>query len=159
MRNKRTNRRYWYHVTDTKHWGESIILNPRIPVRLGEDEPQIERICVAPTVAQCISAVRPEESFLCIYRTATPVSAYWPNGVSDYRITQEKWLLRPTRFVNVGYIDDYITNALYSIFSKLGYACGDKTNLHKQKNILNDYKRFLANHFPKIQKKPICHYF
>jgi len=98
-------RKYWYHVSTTlkgKHirlipWGEDEASN-----RSG-DEPRGKRICVAPTVEQCITAIPYYMATVCtIYRTKSPVEAHRPKNVFDSRVTNEGWLKHPTNFVKIG---------------------------------------------------------
>lgn len=98
-------KRYWYHVSTTLKnntihlipWGDEDGFN-----RSG-DEPSGNRICVSPTIEQCITAI-PYDPFcvLKIYRTKDKVKALRPIGVFDSKITKEGWLLEPTTFVLLG---------------------------------------------------------
>lgn len=99
------NRRYWYHVSTTlekKHerlvpWDEKEGFN-----RSG-DEPHGKRICVAPSIEQCITAI-PYclGTILTIYRTKLPVKATRATGIFDVKVTEEGWLQKPTSFVKRG---------------------------------------------------------
>lgn len=101
------NRRYWYHVSTTlekKHerlvpWDEKKGFN-----RSG-DEPPGKRICVAPSIEQCITAI-PYclGTILTIYRTKSLAKARKAIGVYDVKITEEGWIEKPTSFVKVGII-------------------------------------------------------
>lgn len=98
-------RLYWYHVSTTLKqkyvtlvpWDENKGFNR------GGAEPLGKRICVAPTIEQCITAVPYilETSFN-IYRTKSPIIADHPKGVFDSIVTQEGWLHKPTKFVKIG---------------------------------------------------------
>jgi len=67
------------------------------------DEPSGKRICVAPSVEQCITAIPYYlGTILTIYRTKSPVKAKKAKGVFDVKITQEGWIQIPTSFVKVG---------------------------------------------------------
>lgn len=92
---------YYYHVT-LQDWPAKIRLRPRLS---GENrspsEPNIKRICVAPTMAQCIVAL--DRTMLNgpikFYRTREKVIVSEPYGISDVHITNEKWLTKPTTFI------------------------------------------------------------
>lgn len=98
-------RRYWYHASDTldepqirlipRNWGENR----------SDGEPDTTRICVAPTIEQCITALPYTfRTKLTIYRTKSPVQASCPDGVFDSNITKEGWLLKKTSFIKMGTI-------------------------------------------------------
>jgi len=78
-------------------WGENDGFNR------GGQEPEGERICVAPTVEQCLTAIPYTLDARCtIYRTKHRVKADKPKKVFDAKVTQEGWLHDPTTFVKVG---------------------------------------------------------
>lgn len=102
-------KRFLYHIT-TERWGPKRRLiplpddHPKIVGR-GPDEPEIARICVSLSPADCLSAIywyidrwKP----LQIYRTARKVHYVNPWSVHDSHITNEKWLITPTVFVKEG---------------------------------------------------------
>lgn len=99
-------RRYWYHVSTTLKlkklklipWDDS---NPKAFNRSG-DEPRGARICVAPTIEQCMTAV-PYDLYAeyNIYRTKSRVIAKRSKEVYDSTITQEGWIEKPTVFVRI----------------------------------------------------------
>lgn len=101
-------KRYWYHISttlkkDVEHlipWGNKKGCNR------SDYEPDGERICVAPTIEQCITAVPYilSQTFT-IYRTNACVKAMKPHGVFDMKVTGEGWLQIPTTFVKVGSLD------------------------------------------------------
>jgi hypothetical protein len=95
--------RYWYHVSTTLSRKE-IKLFPRLDGDNRDDaEPRIARICVAPSIEQCLTAVpyTLNDSFN-IYRTKEMCMADMPYDVFDAHITQEGWIKVPTVFVKVG---------------------------------------------------------
>jgi len=101
-------KRYWYHVSTTlkdKHirlipWDEDKGFNR------GGCEPDGKRICVAPSVEQCITAVPYIlETKFNIYRTKSKLKADRPKDVFDSEVTQEGWLHEPTSFVKIGMIN------------------------------------------------------
>lgn len=95
--------RYYYHLTENKHWGDSVILQPQDSgCNRGAYEPLIPRTCVAPSLFHCLCAVpfRYCRDYK-LYRTKIPIQAYYPFGVYDMIYTQEKWILEPCEFVFV----------------------------------------------------------
>jgi hypothetical protein len=98
--------RYWYHISCTLKQN-NVKLFPRVEgFNRDEREPSIKRICVAPSIEQCITAV---PYFLGdhfeIYKTKHKVVATKPQGVFDSNITKEGWLLKPTEFIKLGSIN------------------------------------------------------
>ena len=98
-------KRYWYHVSTTLKskyvhlipWDDSKGFN-RDPT-----EPEGKRICVSPTIEQCITAIPYDlETKINIYRTRSPVIADKPKKVFDVKVTNEGWLHNPTSFVKIG---------------------------------------------------------
>ena len=101
-------RRYWYHLSSRldkrgkfvlKPWGDERAVN-----RDFANEPDNKRICVAPTIPQCLTALPQSSVDLNIYRTLRKVKAEKPVGVFDAKITQEGWLTKPIMFVYIGTI-------------------------------------------------------
>lgn len=105
-----TKRRYWYHVSTTLKRKELRLtpLNEQQSTNRGTGEPPGARICVAPTIEQCITAI----PFGCrggfaIYRTKSPVLATRPSptrDIFDWKVTREGWLLKSTNFIKIGSI-------------------------------------------------------
>ncbi len=93
-------KKYLYHVTE-KEWPKEITLSPKHVLLADEDEPKIKRICVSEELSGCFSSINFYDSHSNVYRTKRPVTHYQPFGVSDAKITKEKWLLRKTAFVKV----------------------------------------------------------
>ena len=108
LRNKclYTRPRYWYHISTTLSkqleyltpWSNSMKTFNRGPC-----EPNNERICVAPTVEQCLTAVpyAPGDTFT-VYRTARKCKANKPSEVHDAHITGEGWIQEPMMFQRFG---------------------------------------------------------
>ena len=99
-------KRHYYHIS--LHFIENLVLEPRSShhPECSRDvgEPSIARICVAPSVAHCMSAIAMYSKVLYIYRTKHRVLGTQPYKVSDAKLTRERWLLRPTEFVLAGKI-------------------------------------------------------
>jgi hypothetical protein len=97
--------RYWYHLSSTLNrkthrlvpWGNSDGMNR------SDSEPSGKRICVAPSVAHCLTALPYclSETYT-VYRTKDPVIAKRSHGVFDANVTKEGWIETPTVFVNIG---------------------------------------------------------
>jgi len=103
-------KRYWYHirqrnpfVRDCGEWGETIRIYPRqYGYFRGEQEPDCSRFCVAPTIAQCISALGGGcliSNPIYVYRTAIQHEVgdklIKAHGVMDSYITDEHWFIKP----------------------------------------------------------------
>jgi hypothetical protein len=98
-------RRYWFHISTTLN-KEEIVLSPRSNDegfnRL-DTEPDIKRICVSPSLEQCLVAVPyHKHDVYFIYRTKVPVRAKPAKEVYDSSVTQEGWITTKTKFIKVG---------------------------------------------------------
>jgi len=99
--------RYWYHVSTTLN-ARTVKLIPWDEFKSAnrsELEPPGARICVAPSIEQCITAI-PYSSYsrLRIYKTKDKVIPTKPtsNTIFDKDITHEGWLELPTVFTKIG---------------------------------------------------------
>lgn len=101
-------KRHWYHLSSTLKrlkvklipWDSVSGLNRTL------SEPDGDRICVAPTIEQCIVAIPyTYHSIFSIYRTESMVNATNPDDVFDSGITHEGWILEPTTFIKIGTIN------------------------------------------------------
>ena len=131
---------FLFHVT-SEEWGEEKILLPRDD---GDNrdmsEDPIDRVCVSPTLSQCLSAI-PYSNYkeYNIYRTEKEVRAYYANkSVFDRKITREKWLLEETKFIWVGSIPDYI-------MLDLPKQPHPTQSVKKVKNVRDKIKKILLN--------------
>lgn len=94
--------RKWYHISKFDLGAKATFepvenLNNRDAM-----EPAGKRICVAPTIAHCLTAICTYSNSY-VYQTANPVIATRASRkVWDSAITREGWLLVPTEFVRVG---------------------------------------------------------
>lgn len=89
-----------FHLSE-RPLGRCPRLVPRIPRdRLPLENGSIQRICVAPTIAGCLLALRGcyyNRGYWWVYVTAgDPVE---PIGVPDAQRTGEVWFIRPMEFV------------------------------------------------------------
>jgi len=96
-------KRYWYHVSTTLKDKYVHLIPLKDGVNRSGDEPNGRRICVSPTIEQCITAIPYILSTkLNIYRTKKRLIANHPQDIFDSNVTQEGWLQKPTSFVKVG---------------------------------------------------------
>jgi len=142
-------KRYWYHVSTTLK-NKCVKLYPRED---GENrsgsEPPGERICVAPTIEQCITAVPYRYSTeFSIYRTKKKVMALPPNEVFDMDITDEGWLETPTTFVKLGTLNFEDIEIGLNEDSVIGEAASDGT-VDYSKKVLKWWKRARIKRFIK----------
>lgn len=132
--------RYYYHVSN-KNMGNRFVMYPLKdgPGRAME-EPDIARTCVCPTVAQCLSAVRPEKLIQpFVYRTLRKCHGVKPWRVCDAKITDEKWFLTPIIFVKIGTIPFRIVKQCPD------HGRGDPGNLKQQRNDLQKILELLES--------------
>lgn len=124
-------------------------------IHRGGEEPDVSRLCVAPSIFGCLIALSWSEhdsDILKIYKTLTPVRTSKPFGVIDAHLTGERWITKPTPF-RVAYKfkcetyremlrdistsgDEYIefTNELYDMV-------GTQYGLRIQESLLNRMKQ------------------
>ena len=101
----RKTKRYWYHISTTlkDKYIQLIPWNEDKATNRDFSEPAGERICVAPTIEQCITALPYwSTATYIIYRTKSVTTAKHPRGVFDSSVTHEGWLQTPASFVKVG---------------------------------------------------------
>ncbi len=100
---------YFYHVTP-RSLGKSYTFKPKDIMGCDYREPDIKRVCVAPTISGCFAAIHTGYGNYNVYRTKRKVKAYITYNVADVGVTREKWLLSPTEFIKVGTISSYFTD-------------------------------------------------
>lgn len=140
--------RFYYHVTEKCGWKDRVRLFPRENSHPGvhcrcPEEPDIARICVSPSVEQCMVSVDVvDEQRVYVYRTARRLLASHPFNVCDSRLTGERWLLKPTVFVKVGYFNGEV---LWRIRPEDDFNPGstDLDDLQKQRQYLAFVRRNL----------------
>lgn len=99
----------WYHLTQndglqsiirTFHGYVTDTITPRIPTQSHGEDQTTERVCVAPTIWQCVLSI-PVSGRLTIYQlvatTVTPPIGF----VADIHLTDEKWITEQD-LVNAG---------------------------------------------------------
>lgn len=141
-------KRYWYFVTGN-YFGDKVRLFPRLPHTAGPDEPKLKRICVAPTIAHCLSAVVMYDRVANIYRTERRVKATRCWDVGDSEITKEHWLFRPINFELVGSID--ISHVADNMEHR-GYSKSDGNGYLIQKKEKRAITKFLARRDPRLAR-------
>ena len=97
--------RYWYHISTTLK-DKKELLKPRENdegFNRSENEPNTKRICVSPTLEQCLTAVPyGKHDKISIYRTEKKTLAKKSRCVFDAKLTQEAWITSRMMFVRVG---------------------------------------------------------
>ena len=98
-------KRYWFHVSSTLK-RKIEFLHPRDNdegFNRADHEPNVRRICVSPTLEQCLTAI-PYSSHdtIKIYKTRRPIKVKKSVDVFDSFVTGEKWITNPTKFVKIG---------------------------------------------------------
>lgn len=90
----------WFHVSQdnginaiirsdaTRELNE---ISPRIPLDCYGENQEIKRVCIAPTIWQCLVSI-PKHGTLYIYRVDTPLVSVPIDGTADDRMTSEKWI-------------------------------------------------------------------
>jgi len=136
---KDLNKRFYYHIS-TSYFGDKVILYPRTwGCHRPTSEPNIKRICVAPSVPHCLSSVPLSKSKIYVYRTYRKIQAYYPRYVADSKTTKEKWLLDPTCFILENIIPKYLSMVVCD-FTK-GSPDGEAS---QQKHYLETFKKLLT---------------
>lgn len=93
-----------YHLSST--WlGPAVVLHPRVPRDpMPGERSRVRRVCVAPTVAGCLRALR--TTYYARERWVVYVSdeaeTVPPLGVPDAEVTGERWILTPIRMQYAG---------------------------------------------------------
>jgi len=138
-------KQYLYHVTE-ENWGKSVILSPKSHgCNRDDSEPDTPRICTSTTIAGCLVAIYLNQlKTVNVYRTRHKVGYVKPQGVLDYKITGEKWIIKPTEFVLIANISDFLemtlTQGLWdhfnspdsNYFGALGDGSSDSEEWQKQ---------------------------
>lgn len=128
-------KRYWYHLSSTLSKKKEL-LRPRDNdegFNRSDNEPNTKRICVSPTLEQCLTAVpysKTDKYF--IYRTSRKVIAKKSREVFDSEITQEGWLTISTSFIRIGTLNIEDVNKQQV---KVKYATASDGNLELSKEL------------------------
>lgn len=67
------------------------VISPRIPDDCHGESQEIERVCVAPTVWQCLYAI-PKSGMLFVYEIQTASYSEPTEGIADSYVTHEVWV-------------------------------------------------------------------
>ncbi len=118
---------YFYHLTSRK-LGLEVSLHPltlseltsigNLKINRAEEEPDVKKICVAPAIPNCLSALPLDDRRLYVLRTKNKVKAAIPWGVADQRITQERWIVRCTKFIRIGVLTQQMRGCLSQYLKK-----------------------------------------
>lgn len=129
----------------------------------------IKRICVAPTIEQCLVAVvGSTNDYYYVYRTVTKASKTVPAfGVMDAPLTQERWFCRPRKFMLCAMIPaslnkvlprDDCDDELYGIYINFGGDRGSEDSFYTQRTELYRLRSYFKKHdhnyfINKLEKK------
>ena len=144
-------KRYWYHISNTLKDKKCTLIpwDNAKGFNRNELEPDINRICVSPTIQQCLTAV---PYFLSssynIYRTKEKVAAHKPIRVFDAKITNEGWLLDTTDFIKIGSIDLNEIESGEKIESVM-HEAASRGNVRYSKKVLNWWRRIKLQRYIK----------
>jgi len=130
--------KFYYHVTSL-NLGKNKLFKPKRILGCDCREPDLERICVAPTISGCFAAIYVDGRKYNVYRTKKKVKAHLTYNVYDVRATGEKWLLSPTDFVLVASVDSKISRDLPES------ARGDENRIDSQQKDKEKIRKILKN--------------
>jgi len=97
-------KRYWYHLSYSLDRDEIEICPWDKRTHRSAGEPDGRRLCVAPSVAHCLTALPHREKYY-IYRTPSKFLVEEPDGVYDSEITKEGWITQRIKLIRIGTID------------------------------------------------------
>lgn len=134
--------RYWYHLSTTLKQNEVELIPRDDSTNRSFGEPNGKRICVAPTIEQCLTAlVYGYHQTYHIYRTKKRMIPRRPpiGTIFDYSITNEGWIEIPTAFIKIGTMDfDAITSQDIDIISE----SASSDNITYCKEVLQWWRKF-----------------
>ena len=151
-------KQYLYHIT-SKDWVEEVTLVPkRYGFNRDDREPNIARICTAPTIEGCLIALHILDMYhINVYRTKGKVYSRKPVGVPDSNITGERWVTRPTNFVFIDRIDRVKSRfgKSYDNLMNNGWNIGDDTEASEkwQVEMKKKIRKFLTS---SVKKSKVC---
>lgn len=121
---------HYYHVS-TENFGPSFTLHPRPIETAAEGEPEIDRVCLGPSLDRCFGAINLDTSEnYYIYKTNNKIQGVKPHGVADSEITGEMWSTRKVAFKMVGMVPKEIVEKMPNNQRGSHY----KTDLKKQRH-------------------------
>lgn len=133
----------YYHITQ-KDFGYKVKFKPRIPVNASEDEPNIPRTCVAPTVEGCFAALGNVilPGIIYVYKVQGNPVVFNPKGVPDFKITGEKWLQEIVLFKKVDTIKESdISDDIWDVIER---TCVGRKNDENQKKLKKIIKQWFS---------------
>ena len=119
--------RWLYHVTDDYH-GSVMEVIRRHPEYMAEEEPEVPRLCVSPTVAGCFAAGFFRDVDCHVYRTCKKRKGISPRGVWDSFITEERWLIPPDYLEHVGVVEAMDVYLIQELFRRYHEVTGNRCN-------------------------------
>lgn len=145
---RRRRKRYWYHCTADYH-GERYSFERRPPVHRSENEPITPRICVAPSVIQCFTAVMfPRGTTVNVYRTCERRKAYFAQReIWDAVITDEHWLWPPVAFELVGKVPSVLSEEIQN-WSRMYLRVHRASSFKQKMRVLITAARVLGTMWP-----------
>lgn len=85
-------RKTLYHCTVDNH-GIRLKVTRKVPRYASRNEPAVPRLCVCPTIPQCIASTLLYGVPVHVYATDKPLKGVTPYRVWDEVITDERWLI------------------------------------------------------------------
>jgi len=152
---------YMYHVSPEPLHDDNTLqvkMEPKV-IWSGEDAIyDVKRICVAPTIEQCLVAICPRrklkhEDRFYVYRTKTKVSKTgFPWGVMDATLTQERWIRTTRMFLLVAEVPRSC-DGLATRYNDFGYTIsldflsrGGQDDFPRQQNELYRLRSWFKKH-------------
>lgn len=141
----------YYHIgIDGKLEGEWI---PKVPIRLGTNEPKNQRICVSDNVGKCLVATggaHDGTNKIYIYTPTTKFTPKEPHGVEDSDVTDEKWITEKVYMKLVASIRTE-WSGWYLNEKNIGIERGIKIHLIKDIKVINR-KLYKASDFKDVMQ-------
>ena len=106
----------WFHVTKD-YLGKEVVLKPHAPESecIRNSEGDIPRICVSDNIFLCLKGIVGNSVLTSLHFKSrfsenpsvycTEEQAYIPPNCSDFRENHEHWILKPTKFFFLAYLD------------------------------------------------------
>ena len=131
-------KQHYYHLSSLYLGGPEVILVPRKEgENRGEGEPEVRRICVAPSPEHCMIALGDLlDEKVYVYRTKNKVKGTEPYDVPDAVVTQERWLIRPTKFVLQDTLSLSFHAGIIDIMYGMHFCIGSKEAVPSQRRAL-----------------------
>ena len=138
-----------YHLT-TEDFGKYVTLFPRDHgINRSHAESKINRICVAPTILHCLSAVY-FEKIPNIYWSPDTNFIDADDTIKDREATLEKWYINKTVFIKVNLFLDYEMYMFYK-HETSGINVGCPSGIVGQIEFINKAQKRFINHLNVIE--------